>query len=299
MNLASRFGILVIGFVVLANFLLVGCQQQPTKVYQTVPTQVSDKVRTKNIVPTLQTVIIDARPAFEFAISHLNGAINLRPEDFNQQEAPFRGVLEKDKFYHARRLARLGIAPDTHVVVVGRGAKGQGEEGRIAWMLKHFGVQNVEFCATQYFSLPLTSNEAPPRLSLPIWKPNLDESLVVEKEDFLRATKVPAVALSSVLILDIRPEEEYLGKAKVFKRNTPVFSNTINIPWTQFFDEQGLVKADMKEKLNAVGISSMRIIYVIGNMGAESAAVTLALRELGFNKSANFAGGYNELVNSK
>jgi rhodanese-related sulfurtransferase len=31
-------------------------------------------------------------------------------------------------------------------------------------------------------------------------------------------------------------------------------------------------------------------------MGTESAAVTMALRELGYTKAANFAGGYVELV---
>ena len=42
-------------------------------------------------------------------------------------------------------LARAGIAPDSSVVVLGRGLQGEGEEGRIAWMLAYLGVPNIQF----------------------------------------------------------------------------------------------------------------------------------------------------------
>lgn len=283
----------------LAGFvLLVGaCQQKPTKVFQTVPTQIKNESAsgTSALVITEQTVIVDARPSFEYAISHLNGAINLRPEEFNQQEQAFRGVLDIDKFFHARKLARLGIGPDTPVIVVGRGLRGSGEEGRVAWTLKVLGLKNVNFSSLDFFSLPLTTAEAPPRPAAPMWKPEVNESLMVEKADFLRAARAPSTAPSSPLVIDVRSSEEYLGKNKVFKRSVPELA-AMNIPWIEFFDNQGLVNSSMEERLNAVGISKTRIIYVISNMGTESAAVTLALRHLGYSKAANFAGGYQELI---
>lgn len=283
----------------LAGFvLLVGaCQQKPTKVFQTVPTQIKNESASgaSALVITEQTVIVDARPSFEYAISHLNGAINLRPEEFNQQEQAFRGVLDVDKFFHARKLARLGIGPDTPVIVVGRGLRGNGEEGRVAWTLKVFGLKNVNFSSLDFFSLPLTTAEAPPKTPVPMWKPEVDETLVVEKAEFLKAVHIPSTALSRPLVIDVRSAEEYLGKAKVFNQPVPDLA-AINIPWNEFFDDKGLVKFAMQERLNSVGISKDRMVYVISNKGIESAAVTLALRELSYNQAANFSGGYQELI---
>jgi 3-mercaptopyruvate sulfurtransferase SseA len=46
----------------------------------------------------------------------------------------------------------------------------------------------------------------------------------------------------------------------------------------------------------SVGITENKEIFVIGNQGIESAAVTLALRDLGYKLAANYAGGYVELL---
>ena len=280
-----------------AILLFASCLQKPTKVYQTVPTQVKGEGAGFSVGITLtdKAVIVDARPSFDFAVSHLNGAIHLPPEDFNQHEPAFRGVLEIDKFFHARRLARLGISSDTPVVVVGRGPLGNGEEGRVAWTLKVLGLKDVSFVGQGFFSLPLTTAEAPPRAPVPIWKPQIEESLTVSKADFLRASHVPRSALSAPIIIDVRSADEYLGKTKIFERPLPNLS-AINIPWTEFFDSKGLTSSSMNERLNAVGVTKIRVIYVISNMGIESAAVTMALRGLGFHKASNFSGGYQELM---
>ena len=70
----------------------------------------------------------------------------------------------------------------------------------------------------------------------------------------------------------------------------------INIPWIQFFDSKMQVRPEMKERLQQVGITSDKKIYVIDDQGVRSAAVVLALRELGYARSANFAGGYMQLM---
>jgi thiosulfate/3-mercaptopyruvate sulfurtransferase len=275
--------------------LFVGCQQAPTKVYQTVPTQVKE-AESKEIKITDKTVVVDARPAFEYTMAHLNGAINLRPEDFTQREAPFFGLIDKDVFGLARYLARKGISPETPVVVVGRGLKGAGEEGRVAWTLKYLGIPNVQFANIDYFSMPLTSAEAPPREPKVIWKPVLDESLLVSRSEWVRAMMSPRADQNSTVLIDVRPSEEYLGKVSSPSVKPPPDIGAINVPWTEFFQRNGLVNEAVKSKLQSIGITPERKIMVIANKGIESAAVTLALRELGFTKAANYAGGYVELT---
>lgn len=281
----------------LISFLIfLGCAQGPTKVYQSSPVQISEvKVAGElgEILITENTVIVDARPAFEYSLAHLSGAIGLRPEDFNQKEKAFLGQLDKDLYFHTRRLARLGISQETPVVVVGRGVKGAGEEGRVAWTLKYLGVKNVRFTSIDYFKLPLISAESEPRKPEALWKPQEDASLVVNRKTFLNASMKPQ---ANTVIIDARPTQEYLGKVKTEHVQSAPDIGAINIPWTEFFDVQGMTNTKIKEKLQSVSITPDKTIYVIGNYGIESAAVTMALRELGYSKAANFAGGYLELI---
>ncbi|PIS10795.1 MAG: ABC transporter ATP-binding protein [Bdellovibrio sp. CG10_big_fil_rev_8_21_14_0_10_47_8] len=282
-------------FLCLGFFM--ACQQKPTKVFETVPTKAHENG--EEIKITENTVILDARPAFDYAVAHLNGALNVRPEDFTQKEMPFIGLLEKDLFYHARRLARMGIGPETPVVVVGRGPMGIGEEGRVAWTLRYMGVRHVQFVAIDYFELPLTTVEAPPRASVPMWKPELDESLIVDRTQFIKESIKAKGYADPPVVIDVRPVKEYLGKVRSPYFRTSPDIGAINIPWDEFFDSKGLPNAGIRKKLEEVHITAEKKILVIANIGIESAAVTLALRDLGYHRAANFAGGYLELVNLK
>jgi thiosulfate/3-mercaptopyruvate sulfurtransferase len=207
-----------LSLILIFGFTLLGCQQTPTKVYQQVPTSAkgADPLA---IAITDKTVIVDARPAFEYSVSHLNGAINLRSEDFTQRETPFLGLLELDLFQLTRYLGRIGIGPNTPVVVVGRGPQGAGEEGRVAWTLKYLGVKDVKFASIDHFSLPLTSAEAPPKASVTIWKPEVDESLQISKDDFVAEMKKPRTTADAPVIIDVRSSEEYLGKVTSSQTN--------------------------------------------------------------------------------
>lgn len=281
-------------YLLLALFFLAACQSAPTKVYESAPAE--PKAGSVAVIkPDDNTVIIDARPSFQYAMAHLNGSQNMQWTDFTQREAPYFGELEKDLFFHARRLARLGIDPSTPVIVVGAGPQGHGEEGRVAWTLKYMGVKNVKFVSIDYFSLPLTNNEeAEPRANKPLWKPQVDESLSVDRKTMVKLIAKPRTADSPVII-DARSHQEYLGKASTQYSKAPDIG-AINIPWTEFFDSKGLVLPSMKQKLESVGITPNKTLYVISERGVESAAATLALRELGFSKAANFPGGYLELI---
>lgn len=286
-------------WILLSVILFTGCQQLPTKVFEQSPTQTKAPAQSGEIQITSETVIVDARPAFDYSVSHLNGSLPLRPEDFTQREEKFRGLLESDHFSLARRLARLGIGPDTPVVVVGRGLQGRGEEGRVAWTLKRLGVKNVKFAAIDYFSIPLSSAEAPPRANVPIWKPAGDETLEVSRQVFLPTVTKPRTGANAPVIIDVRPSEEYLGKVSSRQTKPPPDIGAINIPWTEFFRQNGLPNESVKPRLESIGITADRPVYVISNQGIESAAVTMVLREWGFKRAANYSGGYVELMSGK
>lgn len=291
-------------FWILPIFLgLISCQIQPTKVFESSQTQAKgDRAGTTNLArPSrvkldLLTLIVDARPAFDFALSHINGSIPLRPEDFTQKDFPFFGELEKDHFALTRYLARKGISQDTPVIVVGRGLKGEGEEGRVAWTLRYLGVKNVRSMSIDYFSIPLSTQEAPPREAEIIWKPEIREDLSV---DLARAQEIIRERQKNNpawVVIDVRSSSEYLGKdLKKLPQASPDIG-AINIPWNEFFDSEGFADSRMQQKLKEIGIEQRQGLLLISNQGIRSAAVLMALRDLGFSNATHFPGGYMELM---
>ncbi len=279
---------------IFANSLLLGCQVAPTRVYESHAAQAKDS---QQIALTDQTILVDARPAFEYSVSHLNGAIPLRPEDFTQRESPFLGILDLDHFALTRHLARLGISPNSFVVVVGRGPEGKGEEGRVAWTLKYLGVKNVRFAAVSSFKKPLTSSEAPPRTSATIWKPELDESLLARRDEVLNILQKPDSA--SAILIDVRADVRATEDTRSIGKKSKLQLSMPRIPWTEFVSFQGLPNSEIKVKLEAVGITQQKKIVLISEQGIESAEATLALRELGYLKATNFSGGFLELSSKK
>lgn len=315
-----------------AAFLWTGCQQKPTQTSTQLPVMIDSKSEPakvkKNIEQVLaeHPVILDARSPFDFNLGHVPQAINLRWEDFSQQDPHSRGVLDSDTFSLARRLSLIGIDPDTSVVVIGKGLQGAGEEGRVAWTLQVLGIKKVyllhhaELRALRNQDSPAVQNKA-------YWKPEIDETLTVDFSLFknmvtgqipsrapptkarAKALGVPAhvamqittanlfgmpmdVALTKLVVLDARSPSDFSIESLKTKKDIKV--PVVNLEWKEFFDEKGFVSPKVEEKLTALGISKDSILFVISNHGVRSAATVYALRSLGYNRSSNFSGGYEQ-----
>ena len=252
--------------------LSTGCQSPQTKVYEQSPAQLLEK-----------SVILDARPSFEYMSSHLPGAINVNWQDFSVPEKNRRGELKKDLSREARRLALYGINPRTPVIVIGNGTRGDGAEGRLAWTLAYMGITNVKMMPISSFNIPMTAAESPPPKNVQPWEPEYDTFLAINRRDFLVTVHhVPREAL----ILDVREEKEYLKNDVI---------GALNIPWTNFVAVDGSANKSMRTELERLGHSTDKEIIVVSNTGVRSAYVTLLLRQLGFSKATNFAGGYHSL----
>lgn len=291
----SKIAILFFSFAILG--FMAACQSKPTQVFQSLEPKIKDsKTPIKLADLPKETVVVDARPAFDYALSHINGSVNIRWDEFTQQEEAFKGLLEADLYFHARRLARLGIGLETPVIVVGRGPQGAGEEGRVAWTLRYLGLKNVSFMHIDSFDRPNTREEAPPRLAQPIWKPEIQESLNAERSDVLKKAMAPRTADQSFVLIDVRPSAEYLGKVKSALGAPPPDLGAINIPWTEFITSKGTTNLEIKERLQNVGVTPEKQIIVLSHRGVESATVALVLRELGYEKAANYSGGFADLM---
>lgn len=275
-------------FILIVSLLtvLIGCQQKPTKVVTQEPVM-GESVTAEKLIKD-DPAILDARPAFEFNLAHVPGAINVRWEDFSQQNPKSRGLLQADLHGLARRLALIGIDPSRPVLVLGKGPQGDGEEGRVAWTLKVLGVKNVyTLLHTSYREM--NPKEPPMVQNKPYWKPSVVETLTLDFKDFkTQALKGEA----DTVIIDVRSSQEFglrnLSQVKEVK--TPV----LNIDWKEFFGEKGLPSKKVERLLNEKGLNKETKILLISNHGVRSGAVTYALNYLGYNKVTNFAGGYEQ-----
>lgn len=289
----------------LALFLQLGCEHQPTKVVSehSVMPEPSVHLSAEKIM-ALRPVILDVRSPFEFNLSHVPGSINVRWEDFSRQENQQHGLLQSDLFSIARRLSLIGIDPETPVLVLGLGHKGQGEEGRIAWTLQMLGVKDVYTLVHTSFRSMNPKEEAPAVKNKSLWKPDVQESLNLNLSQFsavIGKSKVDYVIQgrklsewkNKIVILDVRSEAEFNLPNHHFPKtnSTPI----VNIEWKKFFAENGKTSDHIEKVLNSKALSADHLFIVISNHGLRSAAVTYALKVRGYTKVTNFSGGYEQL----
>ena len=297
-------------FAALAGvILLASCATKPTRTYENQERRMESADRQLapiKIVP--ETVVADARISFDYSMSHIPHSVSLQWTDFTEPEKDQKGVVQADHFAIARRLARLGIGPSIPVVVVGRGRQGEGEEGRVAWMLAYLGVSHVQFADIDSFKVHQTNvtDENPPK-SVPIWKPQEIESLNVARAELQTVMNkngvnepIPGPTGADVLyrIIDVRSESGYLGKSGLGLTRKIPNMGAINIPWKEFFTDSLRTDVDIAKKLAHVGVTPQNRIIVIDEDGISSAAVTMALRSLGFDKAGNYAGGLVDLLSA-
>ncbi len=268
-------------------FTLIGCQQMPTKV--TVEEPLQAYTVTAEDLKKSNSVIIDARPAFEYNMAHAPGAINIAWQDFSQQDARVKGVLQTDTFSLARRLALIGIDPETPVIVLGKGAGGHGEEGRVAWTMKYLGVKHVYTLNVSAYREQNNNpyKQAPPVKNKPYWKPMLDDGMNIDLKTFKEKVSEQTV------VVDVRSSNEFSLPQVVRQKwkTTKVY----NLPWSDFFKKNGLVDSAVLARFKELGIQKNDEIILISNQGVRSGSVSYALKELGFQKPRNFSGGYNLL----
>ncbi len=257
----------------------------------------------KTLLPQQQDLIfIDARPRLDYSMGHVPGSISLRWEEFSQTKEPYRGLLDTDYFGLARMLARKGISPEKKVIILGRGPAGLGEDGRLAWTLMTLGILDVEIHhANEWIMSPSTQESYSAGPAASIWRPSVDESLFISKEEFLKKATSARDSLKDPLFLDVRSEKEYLKKeGPAWTQKIPDIA-AVNIPWEHFFDSKGRVLAGASAQawvkhLKDLGWSQDREVIVLSHHGVRSAAVVFALRKMGFSKARNMSGGYYEWV---
>jgi thiosulfate/3-mercaptopyruvate sulfurtransferase len=227
-------------------------------------------------------VLLDSRPAFEYAVGHFPNSISIRWQDYSQTQDPHKGALDPDLNLLSRKLRYLGVSPDKEVIVLGSGAKGQGEDGRIAWMLTYLGIKKISLQNIDNLPGRKTTEDVAENESASPWNPHIVESLRCRKSEI---DKILKEHKDDVTILDVRTKEE-------FKKHIPT---ALNISWVEFLNKRGepANREDVLKILEQNHISASQRIIVYSDQGLTSAYVTFVLYKAGLRVS-HYDGSFNE-----
>jgi 3-mercaptopyruvate sulfurtransferase SseA len=192
-----------------------------------------------------------------------------------------------------KRLALLGIDPQVPVeVLVSPGDRGGGDAA-VAWALAWLGIRKIRLRSIQGLKLSALPEETA-RANRMRFRPELNLDWVAEA----RELKASEGDLGGVRVIDVRTPKEYFARKKSGEFRTPD-ERVVNIPWHEFFDDRGLPRREMIRQLEATGFKRDQRLLVISERGRRSAAVTFALRELGFARAANVLVGWRGVLDAQ
>lgn len=118
-----------------------GCQAQPTKVIEESVDVFADR-----------TVLVDTRDAFLYQSFHISGSVNLNSSEFIVLKNPKtkKRIFDPDLAQTIERLARRGISPDRHVILISERADDI-ENKKWRWLLNGLEIEDVTLISMDDF----------------------------------------------------------------------------------------------------------------------------------------------------
>lgn len=240
--------------------------------------------------PPADALLIDLRPAEEFARGHLAGAVHLDLWGLSlidTDEAPLKAFM----WMIGHLFSLRGVTPDRAVVVY---EKDSGmRAARAFWFLEYLGHPSAQvldggFDAWVKAGKPTTTDCVAPVPST--WHGTPDASkLATWRQVFEQLTKPGTV------VIDTRSDAEYFGEAVRAKRGGAV-PGAIHLEWTQNLGPDGAFKS--KDELRAMyeshGVTPDKEVMTYCQGGYRAAHAYLALRILGYPTTRNYTGSWKE-----
>jgi thiosulfate/3-mercaptopyruvate sulfurtransferase len=261
----------------------------PTKIIEQQPepwTRLTEKT-SKPLKLTEETVVLDSRSDFDYGLAHWSYSIHFTWKDLNDDPTkPWRLI---DPHSAARKLGLLGIGPKTPVLVIGYSNNGSAEDGRLAWTLTYFGLEDVQTVSVNALDVYFTHQDSSPAKNVAPWNSTPKINLAIDRYDFLQAIAPP----TKWHVIDVRSEKEYFDRTGDHYATADI--HALQIEWKEFFSEDGRPNKAIKSKLKAIGVKPEDSIIVISNHGIRSSAAAYALTALGFHRVRNFLEGWDSL----
>lgn len=234
--------------------------------------------------------IIDVRPAEQFALGHIPGAVHFDlfgVSLIDTSPAPLRAFM----FMIHHLLELRGVDEKKEVVFYEENSGMRAARG--FWFLEYFGHPVVRVLdggiqAWIRARLPITTDVVSPKMSQ--FKINERPEVLATADDVLRH-----LGQKAACILDTRSEDEYMGRNIRAARGGAV-PGAVHLEWTNNLDRSGEFKsaAELKSMYEKLGVTPDKEVFSYCQGGYRAAHSYLALRLIGFPKVRNYIGSWKE-----
>jgi len=235
-------------------------------------------------------LLLDVRPAEEFAAGHLAGSLHIDlwgVSLIDTSEAPLRAFM----WMIGHLFSLRGVTPERPVVVY------ESQSGiraaRVFWFLEYLSHPNVRILdggvpAWTRAGLPLTTEALAPTPST--WHGEPDPLRIATWSQVKDRLGNPDTA-----ILDTRSEAEYYGENVRAKRGGAI-PGAINVEWKQNLTPEGTYKPadDLKAMYAKAGFTPDREVVTYCQGGYRAAHGYIALRLAGYPRVRNYTGSWKE-----
>lgn len=255
----------------------------------------------KNL-PSESLIILDARVGKDVHQNYLNKHIKgARFIDLDKdlaeigEDAAFGGrhpLPNVEKF--AETLSNLGISEDSHVVVYDD-KNGSNAAARAWWMLKAFGLKNVQVLDGGF------QNAEKENIEFSSGEESFGKSDLIKKDNWLLPTSTLEIVeneltnLSSTVI-DVRDAYRYKGESEPIDLVAGHIPGAINIPFSENLDENGnfLSPEILKEKYSKLLQDKPQNLIIHCGSGVTACHTILALDYAGFPIPNLYVGSWSE-----
>lgn len=240
--------------------------------------------------PAENALLIDLRPAEDFARGHLPGAAHLDlwgVSLIDTDEAPLRAFM----WMIGHLFSLRGVTPERPVVVY---EKDSGmRAARAFWFLEYLGHRAVQVLDGGYDAWvrtgkPVTTECVAPKAST--WHGTPDPSkLATWRQVFAELGKPETV------IVDTRTDAEYYGEV-VRARRGGAIPGAVHLEWADNLGADGTFKpaAELRAMYESRGITPDKEVMTYCQGGYRAAHAYLALRILGYPQVRNYTGSWKE-----
>lgn len=236
--------------------------------------------------------IIDLRSSLKYSLGHLPGAVHLRSEEMRAQLGWVEELIPEAHFF-TQIMREKGINQDSEIIIYGE--KNSPRTARLYFIFKFYQHHNLKILKGGYQSWQ--ENDFQKKL-LP-FKAKKGNFIIKDVNNQLLVTTdtiAENLGKQDFLVLDLRSKSEFKGQKKAAsaprKGRIPA---SINLAWTEFFDQQHNLKT--KEELRAIlkqkSISpDQSAVVLLSNKGIKAAQIFLVLESLGYQNLKLYDGGW-------
>lgn len=247
-------------------------------------------------------VILDARAGKDVYQNYLNkhikgaGFIDL-DKDLAEigDDAAFGGrhpLPSVEKF--AKTASKFGISEDSHIIVYDD-KSGANAAARVWWMLKAFGLNNVQVLDGGF------QNAEKEGLEFSSGEEIFEKAELIKKDNWL----LPVSTLEGVeneltnhssTVIDVRDTYRYNGESEPIDLVAGHIPGAINIPFSENLDENGnfLKPEALKEKYSKLLKDKPENLIIHCGSGVTACHTILALDYAGFKIPALYVGSWSE-----